>query len=208
VAGIFSPAGAQDVQLNGVAAVTANDVWAVGSYQVPLGNQYPLIEHWNGAQWTDKSSRLNLPGVSGLSAVSAVAYNDIWVVGGTRTAFWNGTKWTDESCHFSAGVLPPGWSDIVLTGVAAVPSSSDAWAVGGYTVSHHILVEHMDSTSSSCTIDSSSIVNSAGWDYAMLNGVAAVNASDVWAVGWYAPTHGSPSLPLLMWYRYDCPPVC
>src|SRR5215469_16442609 len=37
--------------LNGVAAVSANNVWAVG--QAATGNTYQtLIEHWNGATWS------------------------------------------------------------------------------------------------------------------------------------------------------------
>src|SRR5204863_9010475 len=37
--------------LNGVAVVTANDVWAVG--QAAIGSTYStLVEHWNGTAWS------------------------------------------------------------------------------------------------------------------------------------------------------------
>ncbi|MBO0834017.1 MAG: hypothetical protein J2P28_00690 [Actinobacteria bacterium] len=43
--------------LYGVAATSASNVWAVGSYQVKEdGGSKTLIEHWNGRTWTRQSS--------------------------------------------------------------------------------------------------------------------------------------------------------
>ena len=43
------PAGKTDVELNGVAAVSANDIWAVGHSGDPSTIPYQtLTEHWNG----------------------------------------------------------------------------------------------------------------------------------------------------------------
>src|SRR5262245_47662751 len=65
--------------LNGVGAVAANNVWAVG--QAAIGSTYStLIQHWNGSSWNIASS----PNVSGFSnvlqAISVVSANDIWAV--------------------------------------------------------------------------------------------------------------------------------
>ncbi len=39
-------------ELDGVAAISPSDAWAVGWYQNPSdANLYPLIEHWDGAEW-------------------------------------------------------------------------------------------------------------------------------------------------------------
>jgi hypothetical protein len=40
--------------LFGIGKVSPTSLWACGSYFDPDGsnNQRPLIEHWNGAQWT------------------------------------------------------------------------------------------------------------------------------------------------------------
>jgi hypothetical protein len=59
--------------LNGVAAVAANDVWAVGN-----GSGSPPILHWNGTQWNIVPNPAP-PGV--LNAVAAVSATDVWAVG-------------------------------------------------------------------------------------------------------------------------------
>src|SRR5712692_11643852 len=63
-----SPGSVND--LNGVASVSANDVWAVGDT-----NQQTLTLHWNGTSWSVVSSP-NVAGtqnneLSGVAAVSA-----------------------------------------------------------------------------------------------------------------------------------------
>jgi hypothetical protein len=86
--------------LNGVAAVSANDVWAVGDKGKGL-RSYTLIEHWDGSSWkvvpspnggpstlvrTPKGPRVPSGreplSVSALSAIAVVSPDDIWAVGG------------------------------------------------------------------------------------------------------------------------------
>ena len=38
--------------LNAVAATSASDAWAVGSYSASTGGSLTLIDHWNGTAWT------------------------------------------------------------------------------------------------------------------------------------------------------------
>ncbi len=38
--------------LNAVAATSASDAWAVGSYSASAGGSLTLIDHWNGTAWT------------------------------------------------------------------------------------------------------------------------------------------------------------
>lgn len=61
--------------LNGVAAVSATDVWAVGQ----LGDQ-PLVEHWDGDRWSVVPNP-EVTSPAWLDAVIAVAEKDIWAVG-------------------------------------------------------------------------------------------------------------------------------
>src|SRR5579863_7941029 len=81
--------------LNGVAAISTSNVWAVGSYSASTGN-FPLVEHWNDTTWKVIAS----PAVSGsLSGIVAIAANNIWAVGGYRNSttlveHWNGTSWS------------------------------------------------------------------------------------------------------------------
>ena len=89
--------------LYGVAAVSANDVWAVGGGypdQPAYGRAY--IVHWNGSAWSTVSNPAN--GGSSLHAVSVVSgnANDVWAVGyygGSGTGqtlieHWDGSAWT------------------------------------------------------------------------------------------------------------------
>ncbi len=74
-------------RLYGVTAVSANDVWAFGSYSLAdgSGQQHTLLEHWDGTQWTivpspnphtDKSFTSDL-----LNAGVLAASGDLWLVG-------------------------------------------------------------------------------------------------------------------------------
>jgi hypothetical protein len=124
-------------QLNDVAAVAPNDVWAVGSYyNSAYTTSYTLITHWDGSQWSIISS----PNVgtlnNGLSGVDATSVNDAWIVGSyntgtnssrTLTMHWDGSHWL---------VVPsPNPAESSFNGLASVEVdlSGNAWAVGSYT---------------------------------------------------------------------------
>jgi hypothetical protein len=90
--------------LNAVAAISANDVWAVGTFY--SGGYLPLTEHWNGTSWTQVFGVQPSPSDNQLLAVSAFSSTDVWAVGewsGTgsgatsRNSFaehWNGSAWS------------------------------------------------------------------------------------------------------------------
>src|SRR5207249_2942832 len=110
--------------LGGVAAVAANDVWAVGYSNTNGTSPYrTMILHWDGSSWSIVPSPS--PGTidNELQAVAAAAANDVWAVGYydglILIEHWNGASWN---------IVPsPGYSR--LYGVAAV-ASNDIWAVG------------------------------------------------------------------------------
>jgi hypothetical protein len=78
VTGLPLPAGVSS-ELSGVAARSANDVWAVGSYRTSSGATHTLALHWDGARW----SRVAAPG-TGLSEVTVVpGSRQAWAVGGS-----------------------------------------------------------------------------------------------------------------------------
>jgi hypothetical protein len=103
--------------LQGVAAASASDVWAVGS-----AGTGALIVHWNGRAWKRVPSPS--PAGSALTGVAVTSARNAWAVGGKLILHWNGTAWKR--------VPSPGGG---LTGVAAV-SAADAWAVGGKLILH------------------------------------------------------------------------
>jgi hypothetical protein len=75
-------------RLDGVAATSATNAWAVGYYSqhTDLGTQMhtrTLIEHWNGTAWTQVPSPS--PVDSTLFGVAAASPTNIWAVGAYLT---------------------------------------------------------------------------------------------------------------------------
>jgi hypothetical protein len=176
--------------LTGVAATSATNAWAVGqASNNAAGHAFQtLAERWNGTRWT----RMPSPSPGGptgnneLAGVAATSAGNAWAVGaydtGPGTAFqtlaehWNGTIWTQ--------VPSPSPSDSELISVAAT-SASNAWAVGSYSASAGgslTLIEHWNGTK--WTQVPSPSPGGPG-RHNVLSGVAAVSATDAWAVGQY-----------------------
>jgi hypothetical protein len=171
-----NPTGKTYVVLNGVAAISASDIWAVGHSgdpsSIPLQT---LTEHWNGTSWSIIPSPS--PGTYNgnvLNAVDAIAANDVWAVGwyqsgstgqegGALTMHWDATQWT----------VVPNPSRWTLYGVTAI-ASNDVWAVGEQSILH------WDGTSWS----SVSFPLPPGDSYQILKAISAVSANDIWAVGY------------------------
>lgn len=123
-----NPSSSHEGVLWAVSAVSAKDIWAVGSSHTANGPA-PLAEHWNGATW----SKVRVPGAAPkpLFAVSADGPRDVWAVGvrllrGTSdeatglVEHWNGTSW-----KIATGVR---LGNTILTNVYAA-SPSDVWAL-------------------------------------------------------------------------------
>ncbi len=165
--------------LNGVASISANDVWAVGDFINASGASQTLIEHWNGTQWSIVASPNPSAFHNVLRGVTAIATNDVWAVGWFNNAqdiprtlieHWNGSSW-------SVVTSPNGSKGSnFLFGVTAV-SSTDVWAVGEFN-NTSTLTEHWNG-------HTWRVVSSpnGGTRDNVLNGVTAVSATDVWAVG-------------------------
>jgi hypothetical protein len=172
--------------INGVAAVSGNDVWAVGEASDSSGDTN-LIEHWDGSAWTVQP---NVPAPSKsarLAAVSADSATDAWAIGQfvgdqgsgideqSEVLHWDGTSWTQVSF--------PNPTVNTVFDVHAV-SPSDAWAVGfasdgrGSGTSRNLIL-HWDGISWSEVPN----VPSVPGDGNGLFGVTATSATDAWAVG-------------------------
>jgi erythromycin esterase-like protein len=167
--------------LNGVAAVSAHSVWAVGS----AATGKLLIEHWDGRAWGQVPSAS--PGgatESLLSSVAATGSSTAWAVGYYNTGKtiktlierWNGRGWAQV-----ASPNPGGVHGSLLLGAAAAGSST-AWAVGYYSTGKTIkaLIERWNGRG---WVQVTS--PSPGGSDARLNGVAAAGKSSAWAVGSY-----------------------
>jgi len=71
--------------LNGVSALSPDDVWVCGTYPVPGGQQRTLLAHWNGASWRQIATPASVKLTNLLNAISVPAASDVWSVGGTTT---------------------------------------------------------------------------------------------------------------------------
>jgi hypothetical protein len=174
-------------ELSGITAISANDIWAVGS-----AGGTPLAMHWNGNAWTVFPMQVTSGSSSErLTAVSAAASNDVWAVGQGKGFFsnrtvakirhWDGSRWTQKLCYALSASNPPegyegeGGPDTYFTGVAAA-ASNDVWAVGALGSGPTIL--HWDGSAWTAVTHPRVFPNSA-----VLRGVAALQGGSVWGVG-------------------------
>lgn len=181
--------------LNGVVALSSNDVWAVGYWltgaNTPQAQEHTLTMHWDGTAWSVRDGPDNpLPDSHApnelsrhrLYAVTGFSGGEAWAVGGQGTPQtlierWDGAEWN---------IVPsvdPGLAYNVLLDIDA-SSPDDIWAVGNYDVAlpylryTSSLVEHWDGSRWS-VVPSPNVTTSEN----RLHGVEAISPTDVWAVG-------------------------
>jgi hypothetical protein len=125
--------------LRDVTILAPDDVWAVGSWTD--SSAHPLAVHWDGAAWSRSAipDPLTEGDLYNLSAVDAVAPDDVWAVGSAEPdavpsgrspllLHYDGTTWAATS-------NPPGLAD-VRGSLADVDlrAPDDGWAVGQMVV--------------------------------------------------------------------------
>jgi plastocyanin len=176
------PSGGESATFYGVTAISASDVWAVGSLYDGVQDR-TLAEHWDGAAWSIVPTPNSGSGGQFLRGADGVATSDVWAVGYGSTAtgqevplaeHWDGSAWQIE-----ATPSPGGIASALVSVVASV--ADDAWAAGYWidgTGHYQTLIEHWDG--SAWTIPESPSV--PGVDN-LLEGVSATGPSEAWAVG-------------------------
>ena len=181
------PAAGPADNLSAVAAVSATDVWAFGTYNINAA----VAEHWDGSSW----QQVTMPVPQGteeveLEGAAARSATDVWAVGtqagsgtnhGYRTLVehWDGTAWK---------VVPspsPPRGPAQLGGVAVL-SPKNAWAVGWYKGPNALqtLVLHWNGTKWK-RVRSPNPSDPGIRPFDALSAVAALSARNVWAVGTY-----------------------
>lgn len=160
--------------LSAVDAVSANDVWAVGS-ECYSANE--IIEHWNGTAWSLVANPRRPDGFDSTAAlydVDAISATNVWAVGYSGSdaldaliEHYNGSTWS---------VVPaaPGSSGY-LTSVSAT-GPNDVWAVGS-TDSGGNIVEHYNGNAWSV------VPSPQPGSGSTLDSVDALSPTDAWAVG-------------------------
>lgn len=168
-------AGTDDV-LQAAYALSADDVWAVGS-----ANGATLTEHWNGTAWSIVPSPNAASGTNTLLAVYGSASNDVWAVGRNRISdtqsralllHWDGSAWS---------LLPEPLPNTNhwLADIAGL-SADNVWTVGTYLENNAVnnLVLHWDG--SAWTQIAIGIPSQSGVG---LDAVGIIDPDDIWAAG-------------------------
>jgi hypothetical protein len=180
-------------ELRGVAALAANDVWAVG-YRGGTKSTTPIetfVLHWDGSSWTQVASPNVSGGANQLFGITAIAANDMWAVGSFAGAplamHWNGNSWSISSLPVSSGL-----STEFLNAVSGV-AANDVWTVGQgkgiFSNQTFATIRHWDGvrwTEKICRAASASNPPAGyegGGPDTYFTGVAAAASNDVWAVG-------------------------
>lgn len=176
-----TPANDIDSKLYGVAGLSANDVWAVGSSHNGALPSRTLIQHWNGIQWSNVPSPSPDSQFNELRGVVALAHDNVWAVGyrggskrdtpiETLILHWDGSSWrVIESPNI-------GGSANQLFGISVI-AANDIWAVG--SVSGAPLSIHWDGNA--WNVVPTNIRD--GLSTGKLNAVSGNASNDVWAVG-------------------------
>jgi hypothetical protein len=158
--------------LSAVSAISANDVWAVGSECYSANT---IVEHWNGSSWSLVASPRRPGGFDSTAAlygVEAISPSNVWAVGysgsdafETLVEHYNGSTWSEVSSAGASGYL----SSVSATG------ANDVWAVGATGTGN--LIQHYDGNGWSI-VPSPQPGNSS-----TLDSVDALSPTDAWAVG-------------------------
>jgi hypothetical protein len=171
--------------LTDVVAFGPSDAWAVGYVREPRGGVSTLTLHWDGTRWTRVPSPNRSPQRNWLFSVAGSSPTDVWAAGydldkaqqhRTLLMHWDGKRWTVVPSPVVDG------KENLLNGLAVL-SPTDAWAVGSAldaSFSGRTLIQHWDGAS--WTIVPSPNPSESGVGSNLLD-VAAVSATEVWAVG-------------------------
>ena len=196
---VDSPSPGGSSILTSVRAVSATDIWAVGSSQTRTGKELTLIVHWDGSTWTQKESPNPGSDSSELTGVAATSGASAWAVGSYHDATgrqltlilrWDGSIWTQVSSP-SPGLFNR------LFAVSAT-SAANAWAVGSTdagadNTGKQTLIERWDGSAWTR-------VNSpAPESQSSLLAVAATAANNAWAVGSSEDSSGTQHILIERW---------
>ena len=107
--------------LSRVVALSDHDVWVVGSSFSQPVQIHPLIEHWDGKNWSALASA-GLSKSFAPNAIGVLNANDIWISGDGSLAHWDGKNWTSTPSTSQKGFN--------LLNAITVLAHDNAWAAG------------------------------------------------------------------------------
>jgi hypothetical protein len=191
--------------LNGLAAISPRDIWAVGGQLNSGVGSGPLTMHWDGTTWSVVPSvRPGGTNFVTLAGVAAIAANDVWTVGRQDTGsahllqplveHWDGAAW-----RIVSSPLPQGATNGVLSTVTRIPGTHQLWAVGEWSqyavpALPQPLLERWDGTTWQIVTSPALPSGAVGGSW---NGVVALSATNAWVVGTYSMSNPVDLHPLI-----------
>jgi hypothetical protein len=191
--------GVESVGLDGISCVSPSSCTAVGGQRKSLG-EAPLIEHWNGVQWTVQEGAPAPGEYTDLVGVSCVDEDWCMAVGESNSGgessevaeHWDGSSWTLESLP-----SPEGSDARALSGVDCV-GRGFCELVGGYDNDQGTYTGHAYAVA----------WNGAGWilqtvpgppsnEFSGLAGVDCVSSSYCAAAGYWDAGIGTNAQPMM-----------
>jgi len=181
-------------ELRAVAAVSANDAWAVG-FCAGWYRSSTLILHWDGASWSRVPSPNPNAGFANneLYGIAAIAPDDIWAVGVTGTdthayaplaLHWDGAAWTAIPTANGGGygaffrsVSGSSSGDVLAVGASIYPAGFE----GG--IRHFAFAAHWDGAAWTAITDISVLEPDEYYYSTNFYGVSAVASDFAWVVG-------------------------
>jgi hypothetical protein len=172
--------------LSSVTSTSDTNAWAVG-YTSASGTTVPLIDQWNGAEWSQVTAPSTGGSLTELSAVSASSTTDAWAVGYTVPSLhavapvamhWNGTAWSISS-GFALSSLPivADRQDSLPIGVVDI-NSDDAYAIASSYWPTPLAAQWNGTTWTPL-----SLPVPTGTETSSLSAISADGPDDVWIAG-------------------------
>jgi hypothetical protein len=183
---------APSARLDGLAAASASDAWAVGTVWPSSVSARPLFLRWNGRRWA-RIPGANVPGFGYVTLLGVAVHSatDAWAVGEAESVtkpvvrpvieHWDGRRWQ----LMANPPVPP----MTALSSVTVAAEGQAWAVGTpFTDTGRGVILHWTGRAwvTSTTPETGGAV--------LMNGVTAVSPGNVWAVG-SSSADGGPYLP-------------
>ena len=161
--------------LSAVWCASASACTAVGFYDTSAGNQFGLVEHWNGSTWTvqsNPSGHGELAGVACTSAASCIAVGSAGPGSALLAESWNGTRWTAQPVPVPSGASSASLNGVECSGAASCLAAGTFAGTNGV---QHVLIERWNGS----TWSVQAVPSRAG----QLYGISCLSAASCFAVG-------------------------
>lgn len=191
-ASVAPKSGLPSVGLVAVAAVAADDVWAVGTQANSGGAVTGVVLHFDGVSWSP--AKVPMPVGTTLNAVTVAGPGDVWVAGTTCATTCTSAVW-----HLTATA---GWQPVPTTGGTAIDAlvafaPGNVWTLGYQQLPNSLKgdhVEHWDGKQFTAEDTGLPPLPSVVINQGELGGATPVFAAtgdpasgQLWSVGWSDP---------------------